>query len=874
MKQLVTIVVAIATTSGFAANLTNSFPPKLPIPALSAAEELTTFEMKPGYHLELVLSEPEIKEPVIVAFDGNGRMFVAEMRSYMQDIDGQNQHEAVSRVSLHWSSKGDGHYDKHTVFADKLILPRMLLPYGDGVLIGETDTSDIYLYRDTNGDGVADQKTLWFAGGPHGGNLEHQPNGLLLSMDNWMYSTYNAYRLRARGTNVLKEPTAPNGGQWGIAQDDFGKPWFVNAGGERGPLNFQQPIVYGDFTAKDEFAPGFRAVWPLVGLADVQGGKSAYRPKDNTLSHFTATCGDEVFRGDRLPTDLRGDLLFGEPVGRLIRRTKIQVSDGITKLSNPYEAEQGEFIRSTDPNFRPINMTTAPDGTLYIVDMYRGIIQEGAWVRKGDYLRKVVEQYQMQNNIGRGRIWRLVHDDFQPGPQPRLNDETPAQLVTRLEHPNGWWRDTAQKLLILRNDKSVVPALQTMARSSHNPLAQIHALWTLEGLDALDPTLIREKLKAEAAPVRSAAIRVSESLFKRGEKSLLEDVQALMRDKDPNVVIQAMMTVNFLKLPEAKQLINAALEHNDSEGVEFIGRLLITPPKEEKTPIPFTVAEKQLLDHGRIIYRELCFSCHGLDGRGAVVPGITNGLTLGPPLRDSKTVLGYADGAINVVLHGLNGPVEGKTYTAQMVPMKSNDDEWIASVVSYIRNSFGNHASCIPTQDVARLRAATASRTEPWDVEELRASLPKPLQSQKQWKLSASHNKGSLPAAVDGYPATRYDSGGWQTPGMWVEIELPHETTVTALQLDSTQSPDDFPRGYKVELSLDNTAWGQPVATGQSALPVTGIAFAPTKARFIRITQTGTVANRFWSIHELGIYQPGANLKPTKSSKPAPKSYE
>ena len=478
MKQLVTIVVAIATASGFAANLTNSFPPKLPIPALSAAEELTTFEMKPGYHLELVLSEPEIKEPVIVAFDGNGRMFVAEMRSYMQDIDGQNEHEAVSRVSLHWSSKGDGHYDKHTVFADKLILPRMLLPYGDGVLIGETDTSDIYLYRDTNGDGVADQKTLWFAGGPHGGNLEHQPNGLLLSMDNWIYSTYNAYRLRARGTNVLKEPTAPNGGQWGIAQDDFGKPWFVNAGGERGPLNFQQPIVYGDFTAKDEFAPGYRAVWPLVGLADVQGGKSAYRPEDNTLSHFTATCGDEIFRGDRLPTDLRGDLLFGEPVGRLIRRTKIQVSDGITKLS------------------------------------------------------KVVEQYQMQNNIGRGRIWRLVHDDFQPGPQPRLDDETPAQLVTRLEHPNGWWRDTAQRLLILRNDKSVVPALQTMARSSHNPLAQIHALWTLEGLDALDPTLIREKLKAEAAPVRSAAIRVSESLFKRGEKSLLEDVQALMRDKD------------------------------------------------------------------------------------------------------------------------------------------------------------------------------------------------------------------------------------------------------------------------------------------------------------------------------------------------------
>ena len=211
MKKLAPIVFALAATAGFAAETTNSFPAQPPIPALSPAEQLARFELKPGYHLELVLSEPDIKEPVIAAFDGNGRMLVAEMRSYMQDIDGQNELTPVSRVSLHWSSKSDGRYDQHTVFADHLNLPRLLLPYGDGVLIGETDTSDIYLYRDTNGDGVSDQKTLWFAGGPRGGNLEHQPNGLLRSLDNWIYSTVNAYRLRARGTNVIQEPTGPNG---------------------------------------------------------------------------------------------------------------------------------------------------------------------------------------------------------------------------------------------------------------------------------------------------------------------------------------------------------------------------------------------------------------------------------------------------------------------------------------------------------------------------------------------------------------------------------------------------------------------------------------------------------------------------------------
>ena len=874
MKRFIVLLFSVACSAGFAADTTDAFPPKPPIPYLSVAEELKTITLKPGYHLELVLSEPDIKEPVMVAFDGNGRMFVAEMRSYMQDIEGRNELDPVSRVSMHWSSKGDGYYDKHTVFADKLILPRLLLPYGDGVLIGETDTSDIYLYRDTNGDGVADQKTLWFAGGPRGGNLEHQPNGLLLSLDNWMYSTYNAYRLRARGTNVIKEPTASNGGQWGIAQDDFGKPWFVNAGGERGPLNFQQPIVYGDFTAKDEFAPGYRAVWPLVALADVQGGKSAYRPEDNTLSHFTATCGNEIFRGDRLPADLRGDLLFGEPVGRLVRRTKIEVADGITKLSNPYEKEKSEFIRSTDPNFRPINMTTAPDGTLYIVDMYRGIIQEGNWVRKGDYLRKVVEQYQMQNNFGRGRIWRLVHNDFKPGPQPRLNDESAAQLVTRLEHPNGWWRDTAQKLLVWRQDKSVVPNLKQMSRSSPNQLARIHALWTLEGLQAADAAIIREKLRDQHPAVRSAAIRVSESLYKDGDKSWADDIRAMTHDKDPNVVIQAMLTANLLKLPEAKQIFTATLEPNHSEGIEFIGRQLLNPPKEASPLIQLTAAEQPLVDHGRIIYRELCFSCHGLDGKGAIPPGVTDGTTLAPPLKKSKTVLGYPDGLINVVLHGLNGSVEGKTYTAQMVPMKSNSDEWIAAVTSYIRKSFGNQASCISTQDVARIRAATANRTEPWEVEELHAAEPKPLKNQKQWKLSASHNKGAVPAAVDGYPATRYDSGGWQTPGMWLQIELPEATMVTALQLDSTQSPEDFPRGYKVELSSDGKTWSQPVATGKGELPVTLISFAPTRTRFIRVTQTGEVQNRFWSIHELSILQPGQKLEVTKIVKKANSSYE
>jgi glucose/arabinose dehydrogenase/mono/diheme cytochrome c family protein len=839
--------------------------PGLGVPYLSPEEEVKRFVMPEGYRLELVVSDPIIKEPVAIAFDGNGRMFVAEMRSYMQDIDGKNQHSASGRVSLHWSSKGDGVYDQHTVFIDHLVLPRMILPVGNGLLVNETDSQDLWLYRDNNRDGVAEKKILVYAGGPRGGNLEHQQSGLMWDLDNWLYMAMTSYRLRLRGTNVIREPTPPNNGQWGISQDDYGKPWLVNAGGELGPVNFQQPILYGAFSIKDQFAPGFLEVWPLVGLADVQGGPNRFRPEDKTLNHVTAACGGEIYRGNRLPEDLRGDLLFAEPVGRLIRRAKIEVKEGVTYLHNAYD--HSEFIRSTDPNFRPVNLVTAPDGTLYIVDMYRGIIQEGNWVRPGTYLRKVVQEHQLDKNFGRGRIWRLVHKDFQPGPLPDMRHDRPAQLVAHLEHPNGWWRDTAQKLLVLRGDKSVAPVLTEMARTSTNHLARIHALWTLEGLNALEPSIVREKLKDEHPQVRVAAIRTSEALYKKGDQSLLPEVKALAKDPDPNVAIQVMLTANLLKWPDSENLIRATLAANPARGVREIGLQLLQP--RTSFAREFTSAEKKVLEHGEVIYKELCFACHGPDGRGMPLQGGQPGVTMGPPLAGSKTATGYRDGIINVVLKGLTGPVRDKTYEAQMVPMESNDDAWIAAVTSYIRNSFGNNAPLIETNDVARVRAAIRNRTQPWTLEELQAALPQPLTNQAQWKVTASHGSRTAPLAIDGDLKTRYTTDKSQVPGMWFQVELPERTTITALRLDCRTSARDYPRGYKVELSDDGKNWNRLVATGQGTGTLTEIIFPATKTKSIRITQTGSASGLFWSIHELQILKPAetAGSKSVTASK-------
>ncbi len=828
-----------------------AFPPKPPVKPLTPAEAAKTFQLPPGYRLELVLSEPEIVDPVCIAFDGNGRLYVAEMRTYMPDIDGTAQLEPRSRVSVHWSSKDDGVYDQHRVFADNLMLPRLLLPLADGVLIGETDTNDIHLYRDTNGDGVSDEKKLVYQGGPRGGNLEHQPSGLTWAMDNWLYTAVNNYRLRWKDGQLVKQDIPGNGGQWGGTQDDEGKFWVVNAGGEKGPLNFQQHILYGQFSTRNQFEPGFEVVWPAMGLRDYQGGPGKSRD-DDTLNHFTATCGGEIYRGDQLPAELKGNLFFGEPVGRLVRRTTIEVNDGVTILHNPYP--QGEFLRSTDACFRPVDMKTAPDGTLFICDMYRGIIQEGNWTREGSYLRKVILQHSMDKITGRGRIWRLAHESTKKVPAPKLIDATPAALVDALAHPNGWYRDTAQKILVLKQDQSVVPALVTMTRKHENPLARLHALWTLEGLGALTPDLVRAALKDTSPQVRKAGIRASESL---NDPALQPDVMALARDADPSVMIQVLLTAKLQKWNDHAKFINATALGTLSKGVKQIASQLLN--NRTGFPREYSNAQKDMMLRGEAIYQELCFTCHGLDGKGTEIAGLAPGMTLAPPLANSRLV-SQSDAILRVLLHGLTGPVGGKTYQAQMIPMANNPDEWIADIASYVRKSFGNSGRWVEKGDVAKLRKDLAARTTPWTEEELKSHGPQPIVNRKAWKLTASHNPKDLAKAIDGDPGTRWDTHTPQVPGMWMQVELPQAIEIAGLWLDTAQSKNDWPRGWKIEISQDGKSWDKPVLEGKSPTNVTEFLFPkPAKAKFIRVTDTGSVGGLYWSIHELDVLTPPAN---------------
>ena len=293
----------------------------------------------------------------------------------------------------------------------------------------------------------------------------------------------------------------------------------------------------------------------------------------------------------------------------------------MTILHNAYPGN--EFIKSLDPYFRPVDITTAPDGTMYITDMYHGIIQVGNFTGPGSYLRAKIEQYDLDKVIHKGRIWRLVYDGVKPDRSdrlrrdrivPRMHNETAAQLVRHLSHPNGWWRDTAQQLLVLKQNKSVVPALQTIVRTSPNLLARFHALWTLEGLGALSATLVRQQMEDPEPRMRIQAIRASETLYKAGERSFANDYRALTKDPSVDVVIQAMLTLNRWKVPDAAATIKATMESNQARGVQVVASTVLNPPAGRGgggAGIRSPPSEQALIDRGATIYNELCFACHG-----------------------------------------------------------------------------------------------------------------------------------------------------------------------------------------------------------------------------------------------------------------------
>ncbi|MBT8185712.1 MAG: c-type cytochrome [Eudoraea sp.] len=856
--------------------------PKPPVLPLYPEEEAKKFLLPEGYKIEPILTEPQIEQPGAIAFDGNGRMYVLELRTYMLTADSDGTLEPISRISRWEDKDNDGVYETGTAFVDNLIFPRFVLPYGkDCVLAMESDADNVYKYTDTDGDGKADKKELFTTNYGRSGNVEHQQAFMYYGMDNWLYSTVNAFRVKETAGGVIREETGYNRAQWGISHDDDGKLWFL--GGASGlPSQFQFPVHYGNFNFENEFAEGFEVPWgAAVKLADLQEGMDRVRQPDGGPNRVTGAAGNDIYRGDRLPKEVYGQLFYGEPVARIVRQINPVVKEGITTLHNAYQDQKSEFLRSTDPLFRPVDMATAPDGTLYVADMYHGIIQEGQWAQKGTYLRTKIEQYQLDKVVSLGRIWRITHDSRERDKTvPGMFEASTSDLVKYLEHPNGWWRDKAQQLIVLRGDRSVIPQLEQLARKSSKLLARFHALWALEGLGALQSEMVQDLFKDLNPRIRIQAMRAGETLYKAGNTSIQTGYLNLLKDSDVNVAIQAMLSGKILKIPGLHPAIEELLKTNKAKGIQTVGEQILRPKEVkrwwERGEAELTQAQKSTMKKGAVIFNELCVQCHGNDGNGTP---LGNGQVMAPALTGSSRVQSHPEYIIKTVMHGLEGPLDGITYPSGiMVGNKEQSDEWIAAITSYIRQNLSNKASMITPEEVALVRSRTADKNAPYKYEELLSEVPQILVPSKAWKVTASHTVptriGGTAAASSAFNFEGWSTGETQKEGMWFQIEFPEILSVSELHFNSppksrgwspTAPPplQTFPRSYVLEASVDGINWKK-LIEGKCDQADVLIVFDLVKAKFLRITQLENIevndSDIPWAMRQMKIYgNPGTD---------------
>ncbi|HET7698973.1 MAG TPA: c-type cytochrome [Vicinamibacterales bacterium] len=535
-------------------------------PVLSPADELDTMKLPAGYRLELVASEPLIQDPVVIDWDADGRLWAIEMLGYMTDIRATSEHDPSGRVVMLEDANRDGRMDKRTVFAEGLVLPRALKVLDKGVLVAEPP--NLWYMRDTNGDGKADTKEpVTAAYGRREANVEHNANTLLWALDNWIHTSEVDTYLRFRnGTFEVRRTIAR--GQWGASQDDAGR-IFRNSNESALHVDLVPTPYYARSTALTrtrgsyEFlgAPNtdLNEVWPARPTPGVNRGYQAgiLRP-DGTLAHFTAVCAPTVYRGDRLPAELYGNVFLAEPAGNVVSR--VVVSDDGTTLRGRKAYERSEFLASTDERFRPVFLSSAPDGTLYVVDMYRGVVQHRAYIT--EYLRDQILSRALEQPLRHGRIWRVVHESTRRGPSPSLSRATTASLIDTLSHPNGWWRDTAQQLLVQRADSAAVEPLKKLAAEAPAPRTRLHALWTLDGLDSLDAGLVTQALAHPSRDVRVSALRLSERWLRQADAAMQGAALALMSDPDWGVRQQLAASAGELPRGAKEPAIASLLERH------------------------------------------------------------------------------------------------------------------------------------------------------------------------------------------------------------------------------------------------------------------------------------------------------------------------
>ncbi|MFN0108935.1 MAG: PVC-type heme-binding CxxCH protein [Blastocatellia bacterium] len=559
--------------------------------AYSAQESLAKMRLSEDFNVEVFLSEPQVMSPTEMVFDENGRVYVAEMLDYPDDPPPGKP--VRSRIKLLEDNDGDGKYERTVVFADQVLQASGLLPWKGGVIV--TSAPDIFWMKDTDGDGKADIKQVLFTGFPKV-NPEARITNPRYGIDNWIYFANHGREgritspshpereaLLVRGTDFRYNPTkdlAENSSgiaQFGLTFDDWGNEFITDNTTHlrqvvlpykylsRAPL-LEVPAVALNIYEGGK-SPG--QIFPLTGPQEWRKQRTALRQQRydeqglNRTEHvggfFSGASGGTVYNGDAWPAEYRGSVFNGEVSANLIHRD-VLTPDGVT-----YKAERAkagvEFLASEDQWFRPCNFANAPDGNLYFMDIYRLFIETPESIP--EEIKKGMDFYAGDSL---GRIYKLTAKNprTKRDLKPRLGSASAEELVKTLEHENGWHRTTAQRLIVERQDKSAIPFLKQLLDQTQSPLGKVHALWTLEGLSALDESLVLKALKDQHPRVREHAVRLSENFAK--SKAIQSAALAMAGDADARVQFQTAFTLGEMKDTRAMDVLaDLAMKQADNQ---------------------------------------------------------------------------------------------------------------------------------------------------------------------------------------------------------------------------------------------------------------------------------------------------------------------
>lgn len=681
--------------------------------------DLDEFRLRDGHQIRLIAQEPMIQSPVAMAQDIRGGLWVAEMRGYMRDLDGNDEDLKDGRIVRLEDTDDDGVMDSSSTIFDNLVNPRAIsLVYG-GILF--TDSTSL-IWAPIEGDQVG-AKILVDSLYMLSGNLEHQPNGLYYNLDNWIYSAKSNIRYkRTPDGKWLKEPTSFRG-QWGISSDHLGRLIYNhNAAPLMGDYTLPNAMLGNPYLQIEETVGNYYTddmrLYPAQATSVNRGYNPKVLDKDKKLIHYTSACSPLIYYGHGLSDEYEGSAFVCAPEANLISNYTI---DHVS-LSATKDSTKEEFLVSMDETFRPVSLITGFEDALYVIDMRKGVIQHSAYM--SSYLREKIKEKKLDKVVEKGRIYKIEQNGYD-NQIIDLADIQSANLPGLLRSPNLSLRLWAQKQITHNRDLSIVNQLGSIAKDLSNPTAAIHAWWALDDLGSMDhlvdfdATKITPEFCIGILPLLAKHNDrwSAETTHRIYQRMIMMNIRAIDINLAPNIGQRADFMDLFWQLADRHQqdksiteaLVSGSLTFAQSyqqqaktKGLDLLTDLYKKCLANKKLGVVKTPSIQNPIDEdnrteGLHKFRQYCVSCHGYDGNGLK--------NIAPSLIKSKILKGPEQEIARVILRGYQS---GSNEFQMMMPAYINDpnmtDKDVSGIVSYLISTFAERWGGISEEEVAKIR--------------------------------------------------------------------------------------------------------------------------------------------------------------------------